>query len=149
MKSPGHDTAAVDIYYRREVHESVQHGYINNVDAPDLIWTGDGESAKQIGHLVLWRAQLGEVLLRINRNDVLLTHQPADALRAYKDPKQEQMVHHALHALCGMLSVLLVYCLHYVKVLLRFSLGLIVVGAFADAEKLQLAAHAQVAVWGY
>lgn len=64
----------------------MQHLYISNVDAPDLIRMGDGESAKQIGHLVLRRAQLGEVLLRVYRNDVHLAHQPADALRTYKEP---------------------------------------------------------------
>ena len=148
MQPPCHDTATVDVYYRREVHESMQHRYISNVDAPDLIGTGDGESAKQIGHLVLRRTQFGEVPLRVNRDDVHLAHQPADALRTYKVSKQEQMVHHALHALGGMLGVLLVYLLHHLKVLLGFALGLVIISALADAEKLQLAVHAQHVVGG-
>ena len=149
MQPPGHDTATVDVYYRREVHESVQHRYIGDINAPDLIGTGDGESAKQIGHLVLRRAQLGEALLRVYRNDVHLAHQPADALRTYKEPWQKQMVHHALHALGGMLGVLPAYLLHHFKVLCRLALGLVVVNSLADAEKLQLGVHAQPEVGGY
>ena len=41
MQPPGHDTATVDVYYRREVHEPVQHRYIGDVNAPDMIGTGD------------------------------------------------------------------------------------------------------------
>ena len=149
VQSPSHDTATVDVYYRREVHESVQHRYIGDVNAPDLVRTGDGESAKQIGHLVLRRTQLGEVLLRVYCNDVHLAHQSADALGTHKETKQEQMVHHALHTLGGMLSVFLVYLLHHFKVLCRLALGLVVVSTLADAEKLQLAVHAQLVVWGY
>ena len=149
MQPPGHDAATVDVYYRREVHEPVQHRYISNVDAPDLIGTGDGESAKQIGHLVLRRTQFGEVPLRVNRDDVHLAHQPADALRTYKETKQEQMVYHALHTLGGMLGVFPVYLLHHLKVLCRLALGLVVVRTLTDAEKLKLAVHAQLVVWGY
>ena len=149
MQPPGHDTATVDVYYRREVHKSVQHRYIGDINAPDLIGTGDSELAKQIGHLVLWCARLGEVLLRVYCNDVHLAHQPADTLRTYKEPKQEQIVHHALHTLGGMLGVLLVYLLHHLKVLLGLALGLVVVSTLADAEKLQLAVYAQLVVRGY
>ena len=78
VQSPGHDTATVEIYYRREVHEYVPHRNIGNVDAPEMVRTGDGKSVKQIGHLVLWCARLGEVLLlRVNRNDIHLAHQLA------------------------------------------------------------------------
>ena len=149
MQPPGHDTATVDVYYRREVHEPMQHRYIGDVNAPDLIGTDDVESTEQIGHLVLWRTQLGEVLLRVYCNDVHLAHQPADALRTYKEPKQKQMVYHAFHTLGGMLGVLLVYLLHHFKVLRGLALGLIVVSTLADAEKFQLAVYAQLVGRGY
>ena len=84
MQPPGHNAATVDVYYRREVHEPVQHRYIGDVDAPDLVGTDDGELTKHIRHLVLWCARLGEVLLRVYRRDVHLAHQPADALRTCK-----------------------------------------------------------------
>ena len=149
MQPPGHDRAAVDIYYCREVHEAVKHRYICNVDAPDLIGTGDVKSAKQIGHPVLRLALFGQVLLRIYSIDAHLAHQPADTLRPDEESQQEQVVYHALHTFGGMFCVLLVYLLHNLKVLCRLSLGMVVVGTLADAEQLQLAVHAQIAVRGY
>ena len=76
-------------------------------------------------------------------------HQPADTLRPDEESQQEQVVYHALHTFGGMFCVLLVYLLHNLKVLCRLSLGMVVVGTLADAEQLQLAVHAQIAVRGY
>ena len=127
MKPPGHDGAAVDIHYRRQVHEPVQHRYVGDVDAPDLIGPGDGKSSQQVGHPVLWLAQLGQALPRVYGGDAHLPHQPADTLRADNEARQRQVVHHALHTLGGMLRVLPVYFLHHFKALCRLALGLVVV----------------------
>ena len=54
------------------------------------------------------------------------------------------MIHHALHAFGWMLSVLLIYLLHNLKVFRLFALRLIVVGSFTDAEKFQLGVYALV-----
>ena len=149
VQSPCHDTAAVHVYYRRKVHKPVQHRYVGDVDAPHLVGAADVKSAKQVGHPVLWFAQLGQAFPRVYRGDAHLAHQPADTFRADNEAQQGQMVNHALHTLGGMLGVLPVYLPHHLKVLCRLALGLVVVCTLADAEKLQLAAHAQPAAWGY
>ena len=149
MQPPGHDTATVDVYYRRDVHEPVQHRYIGDVNAPDIIGTGDVEPTEQVRHPVLRLAKLGQVFLRIYGCDVHLAHQPADTLRTDKEPQQEQVVNHALHTLGGMLCVFPVYRIHQLKILSGFALGLVVVSTLAEAEKLQLAVHAQTKVGGY
>ena len=149
MQPPGHDTATVDVYYRRDVHEPVQHRYIGDVNAPDMIGTGDVEPTEQVRHPVLRLAKLGQVFLRIYGCDVHLAHQPADTLRTDKEPQQEQVVNHALHTLGGMLCVFPVYRIHQLKILSGFALGLVVVSTLAEAEKLQLAVHAQTKVGGY
>ena len=109
VQPPGHDTVAVDVHYRRQVHEPVQHRYIGDVNAPDLIGTGYFEATEQIGHPVLRLAELGQALPRVYRGDAHLAHQPADTFRADNEAQQGQMIHHALHTLGGMLGVLPVY----------------------------------------
>lgn len=149
VQSPGHDTATVDIDDGREVHEAVQHRYIGNVYAPHLVGAGDLHASQQIRHPVLRFAELREVLLRIYRSDAHLAHQPAHPLWPDEEAQQTQMVYHTLHTSRRMLSVLLVYLLHQRQVLITLALGLVVVRPLADAEKLQLAVHAERMLRGY
>ena len=149
VQPPGHDTVAVDVHYRRQVHEPVQHRYIGDVNAPDLIGTGYFEATEQIGHPVLRLAELGQALPRVYRGDAHLAHQPADTFRADNEAQQGQMIHHALHTLGGMIGVFPASLPHHLKALRGLTLGLVVVCPLADAEKLQLAVHAQPAAGGY
>ena len=149
VQPPGHDTAAVDVHYRRQVYEPVQHRYIGYVNAPDLIGTGYFEATEQIGHPVLRLAKLGQAFPRVYRGDAHLAHQPADTFGTDNEAQQEQVIHHALNALGGMLRVLPVYLPHHLKALRGLTLELVVVCPLADAKKLQLAVHAQPAAGGY
>ena len=149
VQSPCHDTAAVHVYYRRQVHEPVKHRYIGDVNAPDLIGAGYVEATEQIGHPVLRLTKSGQAFPRVYRGDAHLAHQPADTFGTDKEAQQEQVIHHALNALGGMLRVLPVYLPHHLKALRGLTLGLVVVCTLADAKKLQLAVHAQPAARGY
>ena len=149
VQSPGHDTAAVHVYYRREVHEPVKHRYIGDVNAPDLVGACDVKTTQQVGHPVLWLAKLGQALPRVYGGDAHLAHQPADTLRADEKAQQRQVVHHAFHPLGGMLRVLPVYLPHHLEVLCRLALGLVIVCTLADAEKFQLGGHTQLVTWGH
>ena len=149
VQPPGHDTAAVDVHYRRQVHEPVQHRYIGDVNAPDLIGTGYFEATEQIGHPVLRLTKSGQAFPRVYRGNAHLAHQPADTFGTDNEAQQEQVIHHALNALGGMLRVLPVYLPHHLKALRGLTLGLVVVCPLADAKKLQLAVHAQPAAGGY
>ena len=60
VQSPCHDTAAVHVYYRRQVHGPVKHRYIGDVNAPDLIGAGYVEDTEQIGHPVLRLTKSGQ-----------------------------------------------------------------------------------------
>lgn len=127
----------------------MQHRYIGDVDAPHLVGAADVKPAKQVGHPVLWLAQLGQAFPRVYRGDAHLAHQPADTFRADMEPQQRQVIHHAIYALGWMLRVLPVYLPHHLKVLRGLTLGLVIVCPLADAEKLQLAVHAQPTDGGY
>ena len=115
---------------------------------PDVVLAAS-TATEQIGHPVLRLTKSGQAFPRVYRGDAHLAHQPADTFGTDKEAQQEQVIHHALNALGGMLRVLPVYLPHHLKALRGLTLGLVVVCTLADAKKLQLAVHAQPAARGY
>ena len=93
VQSPCHDTAAVHVYYRRQVHEPVKHRYIGDVNAPDLIGEGYVEATEQIGHRVLRLTKSGQAFPRVYRGNAHFAHQPADTFGTDNEALQEQVIH--------------------------------------------------------
>ena len=75
-----HDPPAVPVDDDKQIHESLCHPDICNIDSPNLIRLRDGKGSQQVRPDIFGMIALAQIGLRINRIDSHVLHDPSDSL---------------------------------------------------------------------
>src|SRR5690606_6063716 len=105
VQGPTYNKSAVQVYDSREVHEAVSHGYVGDVNSPDLVCTCDLKAPQQIRVNILGLSQFAQVSFRIMRHDSHQTQQPANPLHVHYQSKREEIILYLQHPMRRMIKM--------------------------------------------
>lgn len=148
VQSPRHYGPGIHVDYRRQIHESLAHRDIRDVNGPDLPRTRHGQPSEQIWPDILDVAPFGEVAPGHQRNDAHLPHQSPYTFRP-DDKVHCHKVKNCPHdTSCGIIRVNPVYCLHDGLIVFTLTLRLIIICPFAEGKDFQLSVDRQSVLAG-